>query len=108
MRNQSLVFLICYYTNENAVSYTQLINGKSLIMQLFREHGISVPLKTQGWIINTLHSIRYSPQSGQWSYRYHKGSRNSMNLPELLSKLLAAIQSKPPHVGCLLYTSRCV
>lgn len=43
----------------------QDINGKSLIMQLFREHGISVPLKTQGWIINTLHSIRYSPQSGQ-------------------------------------------
>lgn len=42
----------------------QDINGKSLIMQLFREHGISVPLKTQGWIINTLHSIRYSPQSG--------------------------------------------
>ena len=77
----------------------QDINGKSLIMQLFREHGISVPLKTQGWIINTLHSIRYSPQSGQWSYRYHKGSRNSTKLPELLSKLLAAIQSKPPYVG---------
>ncbi len=77
----------------------QDINGKSLIMQLFREHGISAPLKTQGWIINTLHSIRYSPQSGQWSYRYHKGSRNSTKLPELLSKLLAAIQSKPPYVG---------
>ena len=27
------------------------INGKSLIMQLFREHEIPVPLKTQGWII---------------------------------------------------------
>ncbi|MFR8331471.1 MAG: hypothetical protein ACLU9S_03075 [Oscillospiraceae bacterium] len=40
------------------------INGKSLIMQLFREHEIPVPLKTQGWIINSLHSIRYDP--GNW------------------------------------------
>ena len=53
------------------------INGKSLIMQLFREHEIPVPLKTQGWIINSLHSIRYDPQIGEWNYRYFKGSRNS-------------------------------
>lgn len=70
------------------------INGKALIMQLFREHGISVPLKTQGWIINTLHSIRYSPGCDQWSYQYRKGSRKSTKLFELLPCLLSAIQSK--------------
>ena len=58
------------------------VNGKALIMQLFREHEIPVPLKTQGWIINALHSIRYSPESGQWDYRYVKSS------------LSAAIQTK--------------
>lgn len=70
------------------------VNGKSLIMQLFREHEIPVPLKTQGWIINTLHSIHYSPESGHWNYRYYKGSRDSTKMFELLSKLSAAIQTK--------------
>lgn len=70
------------------------INGKSLIMQLFREHEIPVPLKTQGWIINSLHSIRYDPQIGEWNYRYFKGSRNSTKMFDLLSKLSAAIQTR--------------
>lgn len=73
------------------------INGKSLLMQLFREHGIPVPLKTQGWIIHTLYSVRYSPQLGQWNCQYRKGSRNSTKLFELLPKLLSAIQSRPPQ-----------
>lgn len=70
------------------------VNGKSLIMQLFREHGIPVPLKTQGWIINALHSIRYAPESGQWDYRYLSKSRDSTKMFELLPKLSAAIQTK--------------
>lgn len=70
------------------------VNGKALIMQLFREHEIPVPLKTQGWIINALHSIRYSPESGQWDYRYYKKSRDSTKMLELLPKLSAAIQTK--------------
>ena len=65
-----------------------------LIMQLFREHEIPVPLKTQGWIINSLHSIRYDPQIGEWNYRYFKGSRNSTKMFDLLSKLSAAIQTR--------------
>ena len=70
------------------------VNGKALIIQLFREHEIPVPLKTQGWIINALHSIRYSPESGQWDYRYYKKSRDSTKMFELLPKLSAAIQTK--------------
>ena len=70
------------------------VNGKALIMQLFREHEIPVPLKTQGWIINSLHSIRYDPQIGEWNYRYFKGSRNSTKMFDLLSKLSAAIQTR--------------
>ena len=41
-----------------------------------------------------LHSIRYSPESGQWDYRYYKGSRDSTKMFELLPKLSAAIQTK--------------
>lgn len=65
-----------------------------MTMQLFREHEIPVPLKTQGWIINSLHSIRYEPQNGEWHYRYFKGSRDSTKMFDLLSKLSAAIQTR--------------
>lgn len=30
------------------------INGKSLVLQLFREHNIELPLRTQGWVNNSL------------------------------------------------------
>jgi len=79
--------------NKQTVSNTD-IQGKSLIMQLFREHGISVPLKTQGWIINALHSIEFNEQDDEWSYRYFKSSRNSTVFSDYLSKLVLAIEVK--------------
>ena len=41
-----------------------------------------------------MHSIRYSPESGQWDYRYYRKSRDSTKMFELLPKLSAAIQTK--------------
>lgn len=35
------------------------INGKSLVLQLFREHNIELPLRTQGWVNNSLSSFSY-------------------------------------------------
>lgn len=35
------------------------INGKSLLLQLFREHNIELPLRTQGWVNNSLSSFSY-------------------------------------------------
>lgn len=35
------------------------INGKFLVLQLFREHGIELPLRTQGWVNNSLSSFSY-------------------------------------------------
>ncbi len=43
------------------------INGKSLVLQLFREHNIDVPLRTQGWINNSLSSFSY--QDGYFQAR---------------------------------------
>ena len=77
----------------------QEINGKSLLMQLFREYGISVPLKTQGWIIHTLHSVRYSLETGRWTYQCPRGSRASTKLPALLPQLSAAIRDRIPSGG---------
>ena len=79
--------------NKHSVGNTD-IQGKSLIMQLFREHEITVPLKTQGWIINALHSIEFDEQRDRWSYRYFKSSRDSTVFSDYLSLLVSAIQAK--------------
>ena len=80
--------------NRQTVGNTD-IQGKSLIMQLFREHGISVPLKTQGWIIKALHSIEFIEQDDRWSYRYFKDSRNSTVFSDYLSQLVSVIHEWP-------------
>ena len=38
------------------------INGKSLVLQLFREHNIELPLRTQGWVNNSLASFSYQDE----------------------------------------------
>ena len=43
------------------------INGKSLVLQLFREHSIELPLRTQGWVNNSLASFSY--QDGYFQAR---------------------------------------
>ena len=71
------------------------LSGKSLLMQLFREHSISVPLKTQGWIIHSLYSITYDPQKSEWSHDYY--GRDSTAISKLLPQLAAAIQTKQQY-----------
>jgi len=70
------------------------IQSKSLIMQLFREHEISIPLKTQGWIIKALHSIEFDEQRQRWSYHYFKGHKDSTVFSDYLQLLVSAIQTK--------------
>ncbi|MCL2047383.1 MAG: hypothetical protein FWG87_01535 [Defluviitaleaceae bacterium] len=70
------------------------IQGKSLIMQLFREHKISVPLKTQGWIIKALCDICFNENRGKWCYHYYKKSKDSTVFSDYLLLLVSAVQEK--------------
>lgn len=70
------------------------IQGKSLIMQLFREHNIPIPLKTQGWIINALADIHYNENRERWSYTYFNSSKNSTVFSDYLPLLVSAVQTK--------------
>jgi hypothetical protein len=79
--------------NKHAVRNAD-IQGKSLIMQLFREHEIAVPLKTQGWIIKALHSIEYNADRERWGYRYYNKSRDSTVFSDYLPLLVSAVQTK--------------
>lgn len=69
----------------------ETVNEKSVILQILRQYGVTIPLRTQGWITSALYSIHYCPQSKQWSYRYRKTSRDSSKMIEVLRELSNAM-----------------
>jgi len=78
--------------NRQEVINDDVLGDKSLIMQLFREHEIAVPLKTQGWIISSLLSVFYKADREDWSYRYD--GNPSTVFWDYFDRLLAAVQTK--------------
>lgn len=66
------------------------IRGTALILQLFRENGVELPLKTQGWVKSSLRTIYY--HDDYWSYRYV--GRPSTVIHGYLDKLAKTIEKK--------------
>jgi hypothetical protein len=75
--------------------YNEAIGGKSLIMQLFKEHDISVPLKTQGWIIKSLKDMAYDGERHRVNYHYQ--GNDSTVFHEYFFRLLAAVKTKQQY-----------
>ncbi len=78
--------------NRQTVYNSKLGGDKSLILQLFREHSIAVPLKTQGWIKKSLHDIYFHEGDCEWSYHYY--GKPSTVIHEYLARLAAAVETK--------------
>lgn len=51
------------------------LNENGVILELMRKHGVKVPLKTQGWILDKLIAVCFD--NGTTSYQYRKDSRSS-------------------------------
>ena len=66
------------------------INGQSMILQLFRENGVDVPLRTQGWIKSSLIYIQ-CPDS---SISYSCYGPKSKVISDYITKLRDAVQEK--------------
>ena len=82
------------------------VRGTSLILQLFRENGVKLPLRTQGWVKSALHSMDYNKARGCWNYRFFRSHKDSTTFLEYFGLLEQAIQEKekqqglpPPAVG---------
>jgi hypothetical protein len=67
------------------------VGYKSLLLQLFRENGIELPLKTQGWVKSSMVEI-YPHRDGDWSYRYSGNPSAVIN--GYINKLVEAVQVK--------------
>jgi len=73
------------------------INGCSLVLQLFRENNVDVPLRTQGWIISSLVGVQWNGEDGL-SYRYH-GSKSSA-IYRLIEELMQVLENKNQEGDC--------
>jgi hypothetical protein len=78
--------------NRQTVLNSDVLNDKSLIMQLFREHEIILPLKTRGWVISSLHDIYYNENRERWNYHYTGNDSTVFN--GYLPLLISAVQTK--------------
>ena len=68
------------------------IGDKDLLLQLFRENGIELPLKTQGWVKTSLAEIYPKTNNNKWSYRYC--GNPSTVITDYINKLVEAVTAK--------------
>ena len=81
--------------DKNPVLNDDLDDGQSLILQLFRENHITLPLKTQGWVKKSLVGLKYhSPERG-WSYSYN-GNKSTV-IFSYLNQLIERVEEKHKH-----------
>ena len=78
------------------------LRGTSLMLQLFRLHGIYLPLRTQGWVKSALFAIEY--RNGNWCaqiFNKHKPSATFWErfdqLEEVISRKYARGSFTPPE-----------
>ena len=67
------------------------INGQNLLLQLFRENNIGVPLRTQGWIVSSLACIQRV--SGDDATYWRRGSTSSV-IETYILKLIHVLEEK--------------
>lgn len=68
-----------------------LKNTDGIILDLMRRHGVKVPLRTQGWILDTLTSVCWDDGHLMYTYRKSKNGKGSRAVGKCLGELVAAI-----------------
>lgn len=68
------------------------VRGASLFLHLFRQNGIDLPLKTQGWVNSSLVRLFYNESDNFWSYSYR--GRDSTVFYSYLERLAEVIEKK--------------
>ncbi len=70
--------------------YNKEFEGKTIVLYLLKKYGVSVPIKTQGWVNNALAKVWFRDE--KITYSYYKSSKDSTvfwkYLKELEEKIL--------------------
>lgn len=79
---------------ENTFINGGTIKNGALVVKIADKYGVNVPIRTRGWILNTLAECTIS-KSGSVSYRYwkrSKGAKGSQKVYDILSKVRDALK----------------
>jgi hypothetical protein len=79
---------------ENTFINGGTIKNGALVVKIADKYGIDIPIRTRGWILNTLAECTIS-ESGSISYRYWKrsnGAKGSQKVYDVLSVIIRAIK----------------
>lgn len=85
---------IAIQETENILLNGGTIKDSEVIVKIADKYGINIPIRTRGWILNTLAECTIS-ESGSVSYRYWKRSKNatgSQKVYDVLSVIIKAIK----------------
>jgi hypothetical protein len=80
---------------ENILINGGTIKDNTLIVRIADKYNINIPIRTRGWILNTLSECTIS-ESGSISYRYwkSKGATGSQKVYDVLLDIRSSIQSR--------------
>lgn len=80
---------------ENVFINGGTIKDGELVVKIADKHGVNIPIRTRGWMLNTLAECTIS-ESGSVSYRYlkRKGAKGSQKVYDILFDIRKSISSK--------------
>ena len=69
-------------------------NDNAIILDLMRKYGVDVPLRTQGWIIDCLASVKFDGDKISYSYYRRKNGKGSQKVFDCIRDLVNAIDKE--------------
>jgi hypothetical protein len=94
---QTLKYAEIDIVNRQTVLNTNLPDGESLIIRLFKEHDIAVSHEIQNWIKNDLADIHYNERHKEWRYNYFIKSNDNSEFSDYLPMLVSAVHTKQQY-----------
>jgi len=69
-------------------------NDNAIILDLMRKYGVDVPLRTQGWIIDCLASVKFDGDKISYSYYRKRNGKGSQKVFDCIRDLVNAIDKE--------------
>ena len=69
-------------------------NDNGIILELMRQYGVKVPLRTQGWILDSLASVKFDGDKISYSYYRKRNGKGSQKVFDCIRDLVKAIDEE--------------
>lgn len=69
-------------------------NDNGIILELMRQYGVKIPLRTQGWILDSLASVKFDGDKISYSYYRKRNGKGSQKVFDCIRDLVKAIDEE--------------